>query len=203
MAKGPVPDLSPDTDEGYELARSYLKRRFAVWAKTNGTELDDDAAETPIHYKWGYVGGGLAHWDRAALDEIYLELYPAKVIAEEDELASVMAEAKAFMRFLDEDGLLDESSEPADVLVAHLDRIERRFYKHMADPARYSFGKRFWTAARDAGVQLDDDKAVNAFMQEFNARPRAEREAVLGKQLKARSGRFTPPGTAPASRRRR
>ena len=202
----------PESDEEYEAANAELKQRFAAWATRGDAVSDPDAPEGMLHYKWGYVDRHLTRWTRRDLDEIYLELYPAKVMAEPDELDEVLAEAGMFLSFLSETELLDEESEPAEVLLEHLGRIEGRFRANMADTSRYSFGKRLWTEAAAEGVRPDDPGAVEAFMARFNARPRAERDAILGGGLKsgnrrASTGRFTPPGTPPrassAKRRKR
>ena len=205
-----IPDWSPESEEDYEIARSELKSRFAQWLAVVGAESHGDDGEAPIHYKWAYVDGHLTRWTRPDLDEIYLELHPAKVMVEEDDLDTVLEEAKAFIGFLDETGLLDPDSEPADVLVDHLDAMEKQFRHNMADASRYSFGKRLWTTAQAEGVRLDDQASVEAFMADFNARPIAERDAILGPGLPSRpaaTGRFTPPGTRPrvpsAKRRKR
>lgn len=192
----------PESDDGYEAARTELKRRFAVWATRGDDVFDAEAPEGLLHYKWGYVDGHLTRWTRRDLDEIYLELYPAKVMAELEEFDEILAEARMFITFLSETALLDEHSEPAEVLLDHLSRIEGRFRANMADRSRYSFGKRLWSEAAAEGVRLDDPGAVEAFMARFNARPRAERDAILGEGVKpgsrqAPTGRFTPPGTPP------
>jgi hypothetical protein len=191
----------PEGDDDYESANAELKARFAAWAADESLAVDPDAPEGLLHYKWGYVDGHLTRWTRRDLNEIYLELYPAKVMAELDELDEVLAEARAFLTFLSATGLLDEESEPAEVLLDHLGRIEGQFRANMADRSRYSFGKRLWTEAATEGVRLDDPAAVEAFMARFNARPRAERDAILGEGPKpnrrAATGRFTPPGTPP------
>ncbi|MGH9103853.1 MAG: hypothetical protein ACRDYD_12860 [Acidimicrobiales bacterium] len=200
----------PEGDEEYEAANAELKRQFVAWATRGDAVFDPDAPEGLLHYKWGYIDGHLTRWTRRDLDEIYLELYPAKVMAEPDELDEVLAEARMFLTFLAETGLLDEESEPAAVLLEHLGRIEGQFRANMADPSRYSFGKRLWIEAAAEGVRPDDPAAVEAFMARFNARPRAERDVILGAGLKSESrraptGRFTPPGTPPrpGSRTRR
>ncbi|MBV9659781.1 MAG: hypothetical protein JO337_01340 [Acidimicrobiales bacterium] len=199
----------PESDEEYEAASTELKRRFSTWVTRGDAVFDSDAPEGMLHYKWGYVDGHLTRWTRHDLDEIYLELYPAKVMADSDELDEVLAEAKMFLTFLSETGLLDKESEPAEVLVDHLGRIHGRFRANMADASRYSFGKRLWTEAAAEGVRPDDAEAVEAFMARFNARPRGERDAILGGGLKSGNrrtptGRFTPPGTSPqpSSRKR-
>lgn len=194
-------DFAPETDEGYEAARSYLKEHFAAWCAANGTTLLGDAGEAPIHYKGQYLDGHLTAWTTREIDEIYLELHPAKMIVEEDELDSVLGEARAFMTFLDETGLLDPRSDQLEVLLEHLERIEGRFVRNMGDVARYSTGKRFLMAAMADGVELDDHEALESFMAEFNTR-KDTREAMLALRTQAEgnqriSGRATPRGTKP------
>ncbi len=188
-----------DEDE-YEAANAELKRRFCAWADDKGLEVDRNGPEGLLHYKWAYVDGHLTRWRRRDLYEIYLELYPAKVMAEADELDEILAETKAFISFLAETELLDEESESPEMLCDFLDEIAPEFREHMADSSRYSFGKRLWTEAASEGVSPDDPAAVEAFMERFNSRPRAERDAILGQGVmssgrRAASGRFTPPGT--------
>ena len=195
-----IPDWEPTSEEDYEVARSELKRRFTRWLVAAGADRQEDAGEALIHYKWAYVDGHLTRWTCQDLDEIYLELHPAKVIVDDDELDAVLEEARDFIRFLDETGLLDPGSETHQVLVDHLADIEEQFGLNMADVSRHSVGKRMWMTAQSEGVRIDDRASVEAFRADFNSRTIAEREAILGPGLPPRpqaSGRFTPPGTQP------
>lgn len=189
----------PTDEDEYDAARAELKERFGAWAAQKGLGVDPEAPESPLHYKWGYLDGHLTRWTRADLDEVYLELYPAKVIVEADELDDVLEEARAFVSFLADTALLDEASDPPELLVEHLSAIETQFRSNMADPTRQSFGKRLWSQALAEGVSLDDQDAVDAFIARFNAQPRSARDAVLGPNLSPRQprGRFTPKGTPP------
>ena len=188
----------PESDDEYEAALAELKRRFSAWVSESDVVVDPDAPEGLLHYKWGYVDGHLTRWTRCDLDEIYLELYPAKVMAGPDELDEVLAEAAMFVTFLSETGLLDEESEPADVLVEHLARIEGRFRANMADTSRHSFGKRLLSQASAEGVRVDDPEAVEAFMARFNARPGSERDAISWRarvrEVPATTGSLHPSG---------
>jgi hypothetical protein len=189
-----------EDEDDYEAANAELKRRFVAWADDKGLEVDRDGPEGLLHYKWAYVDGHLTRWRRRDLYEIYLELYPAKVMAEADELDEILAESKSFITFLAETDLLDQESESPEMLCDFLDEIAPEFREHMADSSRYSFGKRLWTEAASEGVSPGDPAAVEAFMERFNSRPRAERDAILGPGLmpagrRTTSGRFTPPGT--------
>jgi hypothetical protein len=199
-----TPVWMPESEEDYEAARRELKKRFAQWRSAAGMAPEKDAGEAPIHYKWAYLDGHLTSWTCADLDEVYLELHPAKVMVDEEDLGDVLGEAKAFVSFLDETGLLAADSDPAPVLRDHLDAIEGQFRSNMTDASRYSFGKRLWTSAQAEGVRLDDRASVEAFMADFNARPRAEREAILGRgpdpsPRSPSTGRVTAPGTRPKS----
>ena len=198
-----TPDWLPESEEDYEVARRDLKKRFAKWRAVARVAVEKDAGEALIHYKWAYLDGHLTRWTCENLDDVYLELHPAKVIVEDGDLEDVLDEARAFITFLDETGLLDHDSEPADVLVDHLDAIEEQFRHNMADASRYSFGKRMWTTAQAEGVRIDDRASVEAFITDFNSRPLAQRDAILGPGLLPRppaTGRFTPPGTQPKAR---
>ncbi len=200
----PIPpiDVSPETEAAYEAARLQLRERLAAWSAVSGAILAPDAGEELLHYKWGYLDRHLTRWARSDLDAVFLELYPAKMIADDGELDQVLVEAATFVRFLADTGLLDPASEDPEVLCDHLEQIGPRFHRHMADASRYSMGKRVLMEATVRGVRLDDREAMQDFIQAFNASPLAERETVLGPlagpvPAKGRTGRFTPPGTPP------
>src|SRR5271166_2035028 len=98
----------PEDEDNYESANAELKKRFAAWADDKGLEVERDGPEGLLHYKWAYVDRHLTRWRRRDLYEIYLELYPAKVMAEADDLDGILTETKAFLSFLAETDLLDE-----------------------------------------------------------------------------------------------
>jgi len=168
-----------------------------------------DAGEGLLHYKWGFLDGHLTRWTCADLDAVLLEIYPAKMIVEEDDLAKLLPEARVFVQFLADTGLLDSASDDPLALCAHLDGLGPRLRRNMADPSRYSWGKRFWLAAAAAGVRPDNPAAVEAYIDHFNSLPLPEREAMLGPTpLPTTPGglgpsRFTPPHQPPRPIRRR
>jgi hypothetical protein len=195
-------DPSPPTEAGYESARQWLRAEFVRWSELDGTDLDPDSFEELVHYKWGYLDDNLTRWRRADLDAVLLELFPAKIIVEDDDLDDVIPETAAFIGFLTDTGLLDPASDDPKTLCAHLDQLEPRFRRRMADPSRYSPGKRFLLAAKATGITPDDEQGLAAFIEQFNSRPLHERDELFGRRG-AGTGRFTPPGTQPRSKGRR
>lgn len=201
----------PQTDEDYAELLADLTARWTEWVA--GQEAGRlRLPEVLLHYKWRFLDGHLTRWSRGDLEEIYLELYPAKVVAEPDEFGEILASGRAFLTFLADVGLLDEASEPIEVMVGHLEGIASRFRSAMADVSRYSMGKRFTMSALREGVALDDQASVEAFMARFNARSLAERQLLIGGPSTGRPsagsrGRVTAKGTPPrrssAKRRKR
>ncbi len=92
----------------------------------------------------------------------------------------MIPEAKALISFLAETGYLDPAGDDPAVLLRHLDRIASRFRRRMTDPRRYSAAKRMWLAMGAEGIGPDDEEAARAWIEHFNARPAAERSALLG-----------------------
>jgi hypothetical protein len=175
-------DWHPDTDSAYRAARRALRTAFLRWAKANAAGASPDCFDDLIHLKWRDLDGHLTRWRARDLDAVLLELFPAKVIVEDADLDDIVPDTATFVRFLAETGLLDPASDQPAQLYARIERIGRRFRRRMADRRRYKPGKRFWLAASAAGVALDDDKAIEAFIEEFNALPQPQREAVLGRR---------------------
>lgn len=193
----------PETDEEYDAAVDELKDRFAAWATSVEVDVDPEGlAEGLLQDKSGCRDGHLTRWTRRDLNEIYLELYPAEVTVKLDDLDEVLEEARMFLTFLSETGLIDDQSEPVEVLVDHLDRIAGRFRTRMADTSRYSFAKWLGSEAAAEGVTPEDPEAFEAFMERSHARYLTERDAAssgavgCGKHW-APAGRVTPSGTPP------
>jgi hypothetical protein len=68
-----------------------------------------------IHYKRGYLDRHLTCWQCSDFDTVLLELYPSKMIVEDEDLDDVIPETIAFVTFLAEAGLLDEESDSEEL----------------------------------------------------------------------------------------
>lgn len=90
-------------------------------------------------------------------DELLLELYPRKVVADR-ELAELTVPAVAgLLEFLDEEGLLVPGSAPSPRLLAHLDALRGPFLEALGDASRYGPGKSLFGVMLTDGVDLGDE----------------------------------------------
>lgn len=174
-------EFGPDDEDRFFVARDELLERFERWLGAQGrpAELHVDAGLV-LGFKWGYLDGHLGRWRTADLDELLLELYPRKVVADR-ELAELTVPAVAgLLEFLDEQGLLVGGSDPLPRLLARLDALRGPFLEALGDASRYGLGKSLLAAMTADGVDLDDDAAVGGWVEAFNAGPGEERDRVLG-----------------------
>ena len=56
-----------------------------------------------------------------------------------------------------------------------------RFFAAIRDEGQWSFGKRMWSTAIGEGVDLSDQTALDGWIRQFNERPIAERDQILGR----------------------
>ena len=107
-----------------------------------------------------------------------LSVFPAKIMLESDEIAEVPEATAEFLRFLG--GRFPDTTEDYEGLAEAEASRATHFVSAMADESTWSSGKRMWRTAKAEGVTLGDQASMDGWMEEFNQRPRAERDQVLG-----------------------
>jgi hypothetical protein len=147
-------------------------------------------ADQLLQFKHGYLDGDLGRWTAADLSEVLFELYPRKVVLEPGDDAEVLAGTAAFLRSLDAEELL--SGEAGDELAGLVERAGEKFAAAMRDERKWGPGKRLFGGAAAAGVDLTDQKQLDAYVRGINALPHAAREALLGPSP-GLTGRALPP----------
>ena len=174
-------EFGPDDEDRFFVARDELMERFERWLDAQGRPVELRAdVELVLGFKWGYLDGHLGRWRTTDLDELLLELYPRKVVADR-ELAELAVPAVAgLLEFLDEQGLLAPDSDPLPRLLARLEALRGPFLEALGDSTRYGLGKSLFGAMMADGVDLDDDAAVGGWVEDFHAGSREERDQVLG-----------------------
>lgn len=167
--------FDPDDEQAFYRTRDDLVARFE---RTPAGKGQGWVAAGVMDFKWGYLDGDLAHWTPDDIAEILLGLYPAKAILEPADLDAIPTAFGGFLRFLTHAGIVTSlDSSGAVELIEH---IRPHFHAAALDESNWSTGKRLMVAARADGVEMDDQAALEQFMQEFNSRPFEERDAILG-----------------------
>jgi hypothetical protein len=180
--RGPL-NIDPEDDEAFENLSEALLEQFDEEVLSSHGEDDpvfrggDYVAGSMLHFKHGYGDSRLGHWTRADLEEYLLDHYPRKLSADDDLVACVPDCVGAFIRFLDERELLTGDT-PAE-LESACRELRPRFERAARDRRGWGPAKAITTEMLAEGVDLGDERAVSAWMDEFNARPRAERDQVL------------------------
>ncbi len=167
--------FEPDDEDAFYATRDELASRFEQ--STRGHDLGWVAVQL-LDFKWGYLDGDLSRWRPEEVEEILLGLYPAKVMLDPEDLDQVVTGFAGFLQFLGDEGILPEDH--AARLAESVERMAPRFHAAALDEGNWSMGKRLWSLAQSEGVDPSDHDAVQRFMDDFNQRPFADRDAVLG-----------------------
>jgi hypothetical protein len=105
-------------------------------------------------------------WDCAAVEECCTEILPRKVSAETSFFEAIAPVLSAFFTFLEDQSLLGHGRALAEVLEDLGDEI----VTNAQDRGNWGPAKLFVMAAHEAGVDIQDPGALEAFMLQFNLR---------------------------------
>lgn len=198
-------EFDPDDEDRFFAVRDDLLERFERWLDARGRSGElRMGAELLLTFKWGYLDGHPGRWRTADLDEVLLELYPRKVMADLD-MAQLMIEAVArLLEFLDDQHLLATSSDPLPKLLARLEVLRAPFLDAVGDPSTRGPAASLVEAMRADGIDLDDAAAVGGWIEAFNAGTFEDRDRILGPAMPPVSatshgrGRLRPVTLAPS-----
>ncbi|MGH9137655.1 MAG: hypothetical protein ACRD0G_11495 [Acidimicrobiales bacterium] len=172
----------PGDEEAAHAAREELVDRFAGWLARHpdheGAEAWD--ADLLLNWKWGYADGDYGRWTRADVDEVLLEHLPRKLSASPEEAATIPVSLGAFVRFLDDEGLLDRAGDPAEDVANRALAQQRAFLNAMADPANFGMAKRLFSSGHFQLGDEPDQAALDEAMARFNVLSFEERGKILG-----------------------
>ena len=165
----------PEDEDAFEAISAELVARFERAAAGNRRGW---VAEQLLQFKHGYLDGDLDHWTATDLSEVLFQLYPRKVVLEPGDEVEVLAGTAAFMRFLAAEGPM--TSIEAEDLAVLAEQAGDTFAAAMRDERKWGPGKRLFGGAAAAGVDVSDQKQLDAYVNSVNALPYAAREALLG-----------------------
>jgi hypothetical protein len=141
-------------------------------------------ADSLIEMGAQYLGVGPPELSLAGIAEIMEDILPRKLsIFERKEAEEATLELQAFWRYLGREYGLPQ----ADAIIRYLQRIAPEFPDMMFDPERFGMAKSFVMMGHEAGFDMTDPEAANAFMQLYNATSTYRGPGLL-REMPARPG---------------
>ncbi len=131
-------------------------------------------------------------WSPIAVELCLLDWLPRKASLVDADIGAVPDALRRWVRFSGRQKALPRDA--IEETLAAVDQFAADFRRVATDPSRFGPAKSLVHAIMAEGVDLTDQRALDAWIEEYNARPIAERDAMLGT---ARG-----PGTTPAQPKR-
>lgn len=148
-------------DEWYQcFAQSPAFARLSDSHQRKAGAITDFFAQ----YTYDYLGLPPREWDCEAVAECCAEILPRKVSAEPAFFEAIAPVLSAFFKFLAEQALVPNGRAFAHTVESLRDNI----LANSQDSSSWGPAKRFVMAAYDAGVDIENSAALQAFMAQFN-----------------------------------
>jgi len=178
-------DVDPENDEaGFELLLDQIVQDFgehvSSWHGTESAiwEHGEFASCALLEWKGLHADGRLGHWTVEDLRAFLLAYVPRKLTLEPESVSALPACLAELMRFLDASGALH--GDPLEELLGACEALRAPLEKASADPRNWGLAKTMAMQMLAEGVDPGDDDALATWIESFNARPRAERDRVIG-----------------------
>ena len=118
-----------------------------------------------------------AQWTDLSLEETIGELFPRKVSADQELFSDVEPVLKAFFGYLEEAGHIKNSK----VLIKSLKNTAPEMIRQSGDPANWGMAKSFFMGAVKEGIDIDDEQAMNEFMNYVNRQTSVSASSKVGR----------------------
>jgi hypothetical protein len=159
-------------EEFEQHARENYPSDGVVW------ENGDFVASTMLQWKGGYDDGRLGRWTQADVAEYMLDYFPRKVSAADETLAAVPECVGAFLGFLAARGSL--SGDPLEQLEEACEELRDEFLESAGDGSHWGVAKSIVMQMQAEGIDPTAPGALDAWIEDFNARPREQRDSIIG-----------------------
>ncbi|MCY7365768.1 MAG: hypothetical protein LH469_10745, partial [Frankiaceae bacterium] len=150
--------------------------QYSTWL---GGAPDDEALgnlDLMLTVRRDYLGGDLGTWREGEISELLLGVFPRKVQSDPSLLRDGPGILVSFLRYLEKTRQLRGSG--LYQLEAELAQVRPRFAAAMQDSSRFGMAKSMFASMSADGVELEDPDAIQEWIEDFNARPYAERAAL-------------------------
>lgn len=183
LAEGMELHVDPDDGDEFERMAEVVLADFADWLgkfRADDEELVELAPQVAEEMlRWGWAADGrLAYWLDQDIEDFLLEAAPRR-LPDPPRLAARLGECGVtFLRFLDDAELLAGLN--IHELESRCDELCEWAAEAAQDRGRWGTAKTLVAQMRAEGVELTDQAALDAWLDDFNSRDQAERDRVLG-----------------------
>ncbi|MDR7302265.1 hypothetical protein [Haloactinomyces albus] len=153
-----------ETDE-FEAAKELLVRRCQAWAEQQQLIADPFSLATALDYRHDHVDGRLGFWTAELVREFLLTWMPRKVTATAEDVADAPETLRTLLRYLHHTELADPTGDFLVATEAAIDAIGTEFRQTMSDKRNFGLAKFWMMTAIDAGVDVEDDAAMQEFIE--------------------------------------
>lgn len=184
----PIEPVQPPGDE----EREALASEFLALGSVRDYDEADLVVSHCLDYVCDYLGEDRFRWSPIVVEQFLLDYLPRKVSLSFRTVAQLPAVLRVWVRFaLAKRGLEERWIAETEQAV---DRFGKQFRSAMTDVDHFGPAKLLGNAILADGVDPLDQRSVDTWVQEFNARPLAERDDLL-RRLNPLERRSRPPQT--------
>lgn len=193
-------DLEFDDDDAIKAVDQYTADLLELFhnseaGKKYGEKYQEAGSwiEPLLNYTFIYSLPALPHMSAGDIRHLLTKIYPEKLGVTQDEASEIIPEMIAFWQFID-----SEFEQPdAKPILKYLREIEKKYPKIIMDKSKFGIAKTMAMSMLEEGVDLLDEKAMNAFMERYNQgllheeKPVAEEKPT--KSLSEKQSEYTSP----------
>lgn len=160
--------IPPQTEQAIEIALERFEKFKNTSAFADLSSAEQAAAEDVVGYFSGYMASfqnqTLTDWTLEAMETVCLYALPAKVAADATFFRALPRILSAFFEALAKENFLINGNEFSKRILELAAQIEI----NAANENLWGFGKTFAMSAIEAGVDLNDEAQLEAFLGYFN-----------------------------------
>lgn len=158
--------------------RALVVAGFATAREARGSRDAVGWARWFVDYRFDSTDGDPLRWSPIAVELCLVDWFPRKATLDDESIAEVPDALRRFVRYAGRKKGLSPVSikETLDAI----DEFEPDYLAAMREPASFGPAKSLVDQMLSDGVELTDDRAVQAWIEALNARPFDERVEILG-----------------------
>ena len=158
--------------------RAAILHQFARSKEAGRSKAAIDLAHLFVDCRLERLDADPLRWSPIAVELCLVDWLPRKATLDATDIRAVPGALKRWVRFAGrKKGLAADAIEET---LAAVDQFTPEFHHAMRDRSRFGPAKSLADAMVADGVDLTDQGALDAWIEDFNRRPLAERNAVLG-----------------------